>query len=457
MTSILLIYPYFKPIMDRSVFRFPPLGLAYLASSLQKEGYDVHLLDCTFLRKNHALKKALALHADVVGINCMSTMFENCVNFANRLRDTCKLMIAGGPLPTCDPIPFLEYFDVIVQGEGEQTILELLHAFTTGVDFSNIKGIIYQKGESSQKKSGGKVCFNTSREFIKDLDNLPLPARESLPNQEYIQYGKKKYGYSITTIMSTRGCPFQCEFCSNVIFGGSYRERSPKNVVDEIENILTLGYDRVSFADDVFTMKKERVILICDEIIRRGLHFSWECLGRVDSIDYTTALEMKKAGCFRIFFGIESGNDKILQLMKKNITTAQAKMAVEIASRAGIQVGAFFIIFYPGETEENILDTLKFASALPLDYLGLTLPYFLPGTDLLDRVASLNESNFLPSKNQGLNNTLAYKSDFSQVKMKFGILKGHAQFKIKKLFGKTIPIFVTLFEKSTDRLLKMMK
>lgn len=457
MISILLIYPYFKPAIDRSVFRFPPLGIAYLASSLQKEGYAVHLLDCTFLTRDQALKKALAAQAEVVGIYCMATMFESCVYFAEHLRASSQLMIAGGPLPTCDPIPFLEYFDVVVQGEGEQTILDLLRSFTASSDFSHVKGIVYQDGDSSQRRNGGKVCFNERRTFIKDLDILPLPARELLPNQEYIQSGKKQYGYSITTVMSTRGCPFHCDFCSNVVFGGSYRERSPQNVVDEIENALALGYDRISFTDDVFTMKKERVLKVCNEINQRGLHFLWECLGRVDSIDYPTALEMKKAGCFRIFFGIESGNDNILKLMKKDITIEQAKMAVEATSRAGIQVGAFFIIFYPGETQQTILDTLRFSASLPLDYLGLTLPYFLPGTTLFDRLAGCGENDLNPNKDHGVIQNLSYKSDFSQLKMKFGILKGRAQFDIKKQFGKKVPKLVTFFEKSTDLLFKILK
>ena len=333
----------------------------------------------------------------------------------------------------------------------------MLQAYTSASDFSHVKGIVYQEGNSSQKKNEGKVCFNERRTFIKDLDILPLPARELLPNQEYIHSGKKQYGYSITTVMSTRGCPFHCDFCSNVVFGGSYRERSPQNVVDEIENALSLGYDRISFADDVFTKKKERVLKICNEINKRGLHFLWECLGRVDSIDYPTALEMKKAGCFRIFFGIESGNENILKLMKKEITIEQARMAVDAASRAEIQVGAFFIIFYPGETQQTILDTLRFSASLPLDYLGLTLPYFLPGTALFDRLAGFSENDLNPNKDFGVNQNLSYKSNFSQLKMKFGILKGRTQFEIKKRFGKKVPILVTFFEKSTDLLFKLLK
>ena len=129
-------------------------------------------------------------------------------------------------------------------------------------------------------------------------------------------------------------------------------------------------------------MKKERVINVCREIRRRGLQFAWECLGRVDALDYATALEMKAAGCTRIFFGIESGNEQILKQMNKKITTDQARLAVQAAHQAGLEVGAFFILCYPGDTDDTVLQTLHFATSLPLDYIGLSMPYPLPGTEL---------------------------------------------------------------------------
>ena len=144
MTSVLLIYPFFKPRRDRSVFRFPPLGISYIAASLQQAGHKVHLIDCTFLDKQDALKQALEIKAEVVGIYCMVTMLDECVWFAQQLRSSCRLLVAGGPLPTCDPEPFLEYFDVVVRGEGEQTMLELLRAFEAGSDLSRIAGIVYR-------------------------------------------------------------------------------------------------------------------------------------------------------------------------------------------------------------------------------------------------------------------------------------------------------------------------
>ena len=455
MTKVLLIYPYFKPPRDRSVFRFPPLGISYLASSLQKAGHSVYLIDCTFLQKPEALRKAIAVQAGVVGIYCMVTMLDESLWFAQQLRSHCKLLVAGGPLPTCDPAAFLGHFDVVVRGEGEQTMQELLLALAEDTDLVNIPGIVYRTDANWPAK--GKLITTTPREFTQDLDQIPFPARSLLPNESYIQYGKKTYGYAITTVMSTRGCPFRCEFCSNVVFGGSYRERSPNNVVDEVEAALAMGYDRISFADDVFTMKKDRVIRICQEIRYRGLHFNWECLSRVDALDYPTAMEMKAAGCTRIFFGIESGNEQILKRMNKKISTEEARRAVNDAHRAGLQVGAFFILCYPGDTSETVLQTIHFATSLPLDYLGLSMPYPLPGTDLYKRTKDRISRNWHPQDSPFGSHVLIFDADFSATKMWFGIFKGYAQFAFKKRLGKLSPLALAVFEKPTDAIFRLLK
>jgi anaerobic magnesium-protoporphyrin IX monomethyl ester cyclase len=228
-------------------------------------------------------------------------------------------------------------------------------------------------------------------------------------------------------------------------------------VVDEIEAALALGYDRIAFADDVFTLNRRQVSAVCAEIKKRGLRFKWECLGRVDTLDYPMAVEMKAAGCARIYFGIESGNDRILKLMKKQITTDQARNAVEAAHQAGLEVGAFFILFYPGETDDTVLDTLRFATSLPLDYLGLTMPYPLPGTALYERVKSQIFRPWRPDDSLLWSHVLIYDSEFSETKMWFGILKGHAQFEMKRRMGKAAPLFPRLFEKSSDVLLRLLR
>lgn len=457
MTTVLLIYPFFKPRRDRSVFRFPPLGITYIAAALQQEDHQVHLIDCTFRTREGALQEALAVGADVVGLYCMVTMVDDCLWFADQLRRTGRLLVAGGPLPTCDPLPFLERFDVVVRGEGERTVCEVLRAWSRGADLAQVPGIVLRNTERAGEPKNPEITFTPDRPYEADLDALPRPARHLLPNADYIRHGKKEYGFSVSTVMSTRGCPFRCEFCSNVVFGGSYRERSPEKVVDEVEEVLRLGYDRISFADDVFTLRKERVQKICAEIRRRGLDFRWECLSRVDALDEPTAREMRDAGCTRIYFGIESGSQPILDQMNKKTSPQEARRAVEAAHRAGLEVGAFFILCYPGDTDQTVLATLQYAASLPLDYLGLTMPYPLPGTALYDRVRGRVTRAWRPDDSLLTSHVLIFDADFSELKMWFGILKGQAEFQIQRRAGKMAPALLRVFRPITDAAFRLMR
>jgi anaerobic magnesium-protoporphyrin IX monomethyl ester cyclase len=449
MTQILLIYPYFKPRYDRSSFRFPPLGLGYLASSLKSCGYQPQLLDCTFLDREEAWKRARESKANIVGIYSMVSMLEDSLTFARLMRNRCELLVAGGPLPSCSPSTFLDNFDLVVLGEGEQTIQEIVKAYEAGLDFSSIKGLEYRYHEAAIQ--------TPKRELQLDLDKIPFPARDLFQNQKYIDHGKRRFGHSATTVITTRGCPFSCEFCSNAVFGVTYRERSPGNVLSEVEEALALGYDRIHFADDVFTLNKKRMMQICEEILARGMEFKWECLARVDSIDKATTDAMKKAGCDRIFFGIESGDESILMLMNKRILLDQARRAVETARATGLKTGAFFILCYPGETDETVLKTIRFATSLPLDYLSFTLPYPLPGTRLSERIKSKVVNEWKGQSSSLSDHSLIFESEFSGAKMRFAILKGQIQFAFQKRPDSPISLAKKPFEMVTDILFKAMK
>ena len=449
MTSVLLIYPYFNSPGDRSTFRFPPLGLAYLAAGLIKEHHEVKILDCTFLDKSEALDRAADYRADIVGIYSMASMKGNSLEFARMLRNKCSLLLAGGPLPTTDPQSFINDFDIVVIGEGEHTLLDIVKAFEDHRQYGEIPGIVY--------RSANGLTFTVPRQMEPDLNSITFPARELIPNDLYIAHWKKKTALATTTIMTTRGCPFNCEFCSNAVFGISYRERSAENVVDEVEQALSLGYGKIHFADDVFTLRRERVHQICEEIKRRSLHFKWECLGRVDSIDLELARNMREAGCERIFFGIESADDSILRLMREKITLERALKALEAAGAAGIKTGAFFILCYPGETNDTVLHTVRVATSLPLDYLSFTLPYPLRGTALYERVKGKINKEWNTKRSLLSDHSLIYDADFSENKMKFAILKGQVQFWMKKRFKKNAGLTLKPFEMVTDLAFKVMK
>ena len=207
----------------------------------------MRLLDCTFLSRERALRLALAANADVVGIYCMATMRDDASGSRGGCEDTPACSSPAGRCRRASREAFLGDFDVVVRGEGEQTMRRPARGPMRPAPTS-----APCRAWSSPRGAGRAA---PPRPFATDLDALAFPARDLLPNADYIRHGRRRYGYAVTTVMSTRGCPFACEFCSNVVFGRSYRERSPANVVDEIEEALALGYDRIAFADDVFTLR----------------------------------------------------------------------------------------------------------------------------------------------------------------------------------------------------------
>jgi anaerobic magnesium-protoporphyrin IX monomethyl ester cyclase len=459
-TSVLLIYPFFRPRRDRSRFRFPPLGPAYVAAALREAGHDVELLDCTFLGHDEAVARARASGASVVGVSALATLAPDALWFAERLRGHCDLLVAGGPLPTCEPGPFLTRFDAVVRGEGEATMCELVAAVAAGHDPAGLPGVVTRAGAADGTPAAPAsvapdlaLPAPRSRPLAPDLDALPLPARDLLPNAAYIAAARARHSAAVTTVMTTRGCPFACEFCSNVVFGRTYRERSPGKVVDEVEQALALGYDRIAFADDVFTLDRARVRAICDEIARRDLRFAWECLGRADTVDDEVAGRLRAAGCDTVFFGLESGNDDVLRLMDKRITTVQGRAAVAAARRAGLRVGAFFILYYPGETDDTVLDTLRFARSLPLDYVGLSMPYPLPGTRLVERVGRPARQWCQRGGLLG-DHSLLFDAGVSATRVRAAIVKGQVEHLIGRWFGPLSPLALRAFAAPTDALLR---
>ena len=430
--KVALIYPYFHPANDNSIFRFPPLGLGYIAAALKKQGVEVELVDCTFMQFGEAVERIKRFKPQIVGFYSMFSMKKTTLELAQTLRDGgldgC-LFVVGGPLPSWAPEGFLDVFDAVAVGEGEKTMSELVDCVAQGKELLGVKGLVFRDG---------KRIINTGpREFIEDLDSLAFPTRDLFDNEAYKKYYLDRFGYSITSMITSRGCPFSCDFCSRPIFGTDMRIRSVNNIVDEVEEIAELGYDRVWFADDCFTLNRSHLLGVCGEIVRRGVDVGWECLSRVDTMDAEVAEGMKRAGCIGVFFGIESGNDSVLNIMKKRITTAQAKHAVYEAKAAGLKVGAFFIVGYPGESDKTVLDTVRFASGLPLDYLSFTLPYPIPGTPLYERVKGKGVSieDWEEPKNYRLiRHKLLYASGFSEVKLKFAIGKAQAQFYRQKTF-----------------------
>jgi len=254
MTDVTLVYPYFHPHVDTSIFRFPPLGLGYIAAYLKQNGISVEIVDCTFLSQEQAIKKIVDSNPKIIGIQSMYSMRKKSLELAKMLRGCCKLLVAGGALPTTEPETFLNDFDVVVIGEGEQTMLKIANQFKKGGTFSQIKGVAYKD------KKTGQVKLTSSRGLMDDIDELPPPSRALFENFSYQKYYDRKFGYKTTAIMTSRGCPFECDFCSRPIFGNNFRARSASKVADEVEEAISLGYNRIWFADDCFTLNRKRLL-----------------------------------------------------------------------------------------------------------------------------------------------------------------------------------------------------
>lgn len=357
---------------------FPPLGLAYLAAVLEQNNFDVTIIDCPACRMDHKkLKEELSsMQPALVGIASMTPTIPSALESARVAKEACPdtKVVMGGPHATFADTEILTEepaVDVIVRGEGEETLLELAQNLPELRNLSKIRGITF--------KHDGEIVKTPNRPFIQNLDALPHPSYKSLPIERYRICGKK-----FLPLMSSRGCPFQCSFCvASQMFGAKFRARSPKNVVDEMEWLIsTYGAEGISFHDDALTLDKKRIFDICDEIISRKLKIAWGCQTRVDQVSKEVLAKMRRAGCNEVSFGVESGCQRILDAVKKKVSIEQSARAVRIAKEEGLFVAVSTIIGYPGETRESLKQTLDFIHTLEPDDVWLCLATPYPGTEL---------------------------------------------------------------------------
>ncbi len=378
---ILLINPFY-PISETPS---PPLGLAYLAAALEEAGAEARVLDCVVHPYSEAmLRETLeAFNPAIVGATAVTMNVGHAVRVIEDVKRIAPqaLTVMGGPHATFsaqETFAACPALDVIVRGEGERTLVELVGCVTTGGDLGSVAGIAFRNGSG--------IRFTPEREFIRDLDRLPLPARRLLPLGRYRALGMP---ISMTT---TRGCPFQCIFCvGRKMVGARVRYRNPQIVVDELEELTRLGFHQVNIADDLFTANKDHCLAVCAEILRRGLAVKWTWFARVDTVSVEVLERMKAAGCTAVSFGIESANPGILKTIRKGITLEQVEAAVGMCARAGVTPFASFILGLPGETPETISETMAFGKRL--QQIGLLYGFHLlapfPGTEVRERSAAL--------------------------------------------------------------------
>lgn len=378
---VLLVNPPIASYYHRLGLKYPPLGISYIAGVLVKGGHKVKVIDLNV--ENIAISNIPYEDFDVVGISTDTTRYPLAVKMAQIAKTKgCKVII-GGPHTTFLDREALEtgFIDYVVRGEGEYITLDLMDAISGRKSIEDVKGISYIKD--------GIIIRNPDADFVKDLDGIPFPARNLLPMNKYTA---KLDGTFATSIITSRGCPFNCSFCSSSAFSGTlWRSRSVKNIIEELEILYKkYGYRAIAFFDDNFTLNPNRVIELCEEILRLGWKFKWWAFSRLDGILNNPKMVelMAKAGNYMVFIGFESANQEVLESYKKNLIVEKAREAISILRRNKIKIMGSFILGALEETKAMVNRTIEYAKKLNPDIAQFSLLTPYPGTALFEEVKS---------------------------------------------------------------------
>jgi radical SAM superfamily enzyme YgiQ (UPF0313 family) len=388
--KVLLINPPFlhtisscqPKIFEEGIEYLPPLGLMYIAGYLRERSqHRPEILDCQveeikYEKLGEEIKKR---NPAVVGITAMTFTLIDVIKTAEIVKKTNPniKVILGGPHVNIYPEETMEtkVIDFIVFGEGEEPMKELLDNINDTQALYGVKGIVFRDGE--------KIINTGQRELIKDLDSMPFPARDLTPYKKYSSVLAQKP--PVTTMFTSRGCPYKCLFCDRPHLGKVFRSHSAKYVIDEMKECKKLGINEIMIYDDTFTIDRQRVVDICNMLIEEKIDILWDVRARVNTVDEELLKLLAKAGCKRIHYGVEAGTEKILNVLRKGITLGMAEKAFYLTKKAGIQTLGYFMIGSPEETLEDIEATKKFIKKISPDYIHVTVTTPFPATELYYR------------------------------------------------------------------------
>ena len=377
-------YEFVKHITNRS----PSLGLLHLAAAVREEGYNPSILESDIfdLSPDEVVEQVIAEKPAFVGITLFTVGTWVASEIAQKIKARCPdiKIIVGGPHVSsmgAETIERFPEFDVAVVGEGEEIIVRLLKAYREGADLSTVPALIYLDPNSITTR----VIQTPKLAINKDLDRLPVPAWDLLPDFPRA-YKPAVYDFPegpVASIAASRGCPFHCKFCDTSTFGASVRAYTPEKVFELMKHLNdTWGIKHVMFVDDLFTASKKRTTALCNLIIESGLKMTWSCASRVDVINPDTLKLMKQAGCWEMSFGLESGSNTLLRKMDKSASLDKSVRAINWTNDVGIRSKGLFMLGYPGETAETMAQTKAFVQDIPLTIMNLTkfTPY--PGSPI---------------------------------------------------------------------------
>jgi radical SAM superfamily enzyme YgiQ (UPF0313 family) len=374
-----------KEFVDSQLTLWHPTGLMYVAASLQEAGHEVKLADGAFLSRDEIRRVVKEFKPGFVGLYSNIPLWEKTKNIIEDVKEIDPSIVTAVGGPTAIGLRRQLYektdaLDLIFTGEGEESAPKAIERLETGEDLSDVESLIFRRN--------GDVVENPIGSPIKDLDNLPYPSRELLGDlTKYIPAPSTYKRLPIATIISSRGCTNRCIYCFHIYDDRKIRYRSAKGIVDEIEYcVKKYGVKEIRFFDDNFCGNYDRVMEFCDLMDERKINISWYCNARVDFVDYKLMKRMKETGCWCILFGIESGVQKNLDMLRKNITIEQIKKSVKEAKKAGLEVYTPFIFGIPGETYEEAMKSIDLAIELDAHYVNFHTLAPFPGSELYDNV-----------------------------------------------------------------------
>jgi radical SAM superfamily enzyme YgiQ (UPF0313 family) len=357
----------------------PPLGLLYLAGYLQKHsGHQVEVIDGQVEELSYPdlKERIISSRPNLVGLTAMTFTLLDVLETARLSKESYPEVpvVIGGVHAFLYPTETVELpnIDYVISGEGEESFARLLESLEGKIPLGEVPGLTYLDNNEPRCNPIPPLCG--------DLNLLPFPARRLAPYQKYSSVMAKRQ--PITTMFTSRGCPFRCSFCARPHLGKQFRYRSAENVVDEMEECVEIGIREFLIYDDTFTVNRERALAVCDEIIKRKLDIGWDIRARVDCVDEELLKRLKAAHCERIHYGVEAGTEKILKVLKKGITLDRVRETVSMTKKLGIETLAYFMIGAPTETRDDIMQTIDFALKLNPDFAHITILCPFPATEI---------------------------------------------------------------------------
>jgi anaerobic magnesium-protoporphyrin IX monomethyl ester cyclase len=388
--AVLLTHGYFihEDQREKNIMKpYPPLGMLYISAYLQKSKIEHDVFDSTFSNFEALTQQIEEKKYKQIGIYTNMLTKINVIKLIRFIRSKENIkettIILGGPDVRYNTEEYInEGADMIVLGEGEETMTDLINTLNTPFNpfLDKVKGIAF-------KNYFGKVTYNEEREKIKDVDLLPFPNRDRIDIKKYLSVWRSKHGVNALNVNTQRGCPYTCKWCSTAVYGQSYRRRSAANVCDELQEIQKkYAPDTIWFVDDVFTVSHKWLSEFADEVQKRNLNLRYECITRADRMSDAVIADLKRSGCYRVWIGAESGSQEVINNMDRRVDVKIVQEMLIKAKNAGIETGTFIMLGYPGETQEDILKTVDHLVASDPTFFTITVAYPIKGTGLYDQV-----------------------------------------------------------------------